>query len=79
MIGANYKRILVGVFGLFILAGIGVQAQEKVNQTDSQGKRHGVWRKNHEASRFSDGMRVNLSMVKKLENFDFTLKVLRTI
>lgn len=35
MIGANYKRILVGVFGLFILAGIGVQAQEKVNQTDS--------------------------------------------
>lgn len=50
MIGANYKRILVGVFGLFILAGIGVQAQEKVNQTDSQGKRHGVWRKNHEGS-----------------------------
>lgn len=45
MIGANYKRILVGVFGLFILAGIGVQAQEKVNQTDSQGKRHGVWEK----------------------------------
>lgn len=38
MIGANYKRILVGVFGLFILAGIGVQAQEKVNQTVHKGK-----------------------------------------